>query len=50
MKYEEVVNSPDGETWTKESLKKYKHMVDNDMFEILLRKDFQPGTKLVDST
>ena len=50
MKYKEAISSPDGQAWKVEILNEYKRMVDNDVFEVVSKKDLPPGTKIIDST
>ena len=39
MKHKEAINGPDGEAWKGETMNEYKHMIDNDAFEIMQKKE-----------
>ena len=49
MNYKEAINGPDGVRWQAEVENEYQRMVANKVFEVVLRKDLQAGTKIIDS-
>ena len=49
MNYKEAANGPDGMRWQAEVENKYRRMVKNKVFEMVLRKDLPAGMKVIDS-
>ena len=50
MKYNKVINGPDGEAWKAGIENEHNRMLKNHVFDVVKKADLKPGTKVIDST